>query len=248
MPGWLTQLRQGHPVEALASYLTTDQPELATIDALERLVSLQQHLRGKEFKQSLALLEASSPASLLDWARLKAQVARLQESAGLLDRRRPDEALTLLAEVDEAVLQGEAQTQRGTAHIFRSEALEAERSFAQALVADPRHYRALTNQGNLALEAGRVEEAIEAYQAAIKINPNFANAHHNLGVAYRRQGQIDKSVRAIKQSQRLLQQHDRGGARPAMRPNRGSPRLTRYLLYGAVAVIVILILRAQGIL
>lgn len=249
MQGWLTQLRQGYPVEALATYLTIDQPELDTIDALERLVSLQQHLRGKEFKQSLALLEAANPAELLDWDRLKVQVARLQESASLLDRHRPDEALTLLAEVDEAILQGEARTQRGTAHIFRDEALEAARCFAQALVADPRHYRALTNQGNLALEAGHLAEAIEAYQAAIKINPNFANAHHNLGVAYRRQGQIDKSVRAIKQSQRLLQQHDRGGARPETGPGRGgSRRMSRYLLYGAGAVIVILILRAQGIL
>lgn len=248
MSEWLTQLRQGYPVEALALYLSTDRPEVDTIDGLERLVVLQQRLRNKEFKPSLALLAEASPASLFDWDRLRAQVARLQESAALLDRRRPDEALKLLAEVDEAVLQGEAQTQRGTAHIFRGEPVEAERSFAQALVADPRHYRALTNQGNLALEAGRVDEAIEAYQAAIKISPNFANAHHNLGVAYRRQGQIDKSVRAIKQAQRVLQQHDRGGARPAMRPNRGSPRLTRYLLYGAVAVIIYLILRAQGIL
>ncbi len=248
MQDWLTQLRQGHPVEALALYLTTEQPEVATIDALERLVSLQQHLRNKEFGSGLALLEAPSPVSLLDWDRLKAQVARLQESASLLERRRPDEALALLAEVAEAVLQGEAQTQRGTAYIFRSEPAEAARSFEQALAADPRHHRALTNQGNLALEAGRVDEAIKAYQAAIKLNPSFANAHHNLGVAYRRQGQIDQSVRAIKQAQRLVQQRDHRGPRPETGPSRGSSRLRRYLLYGAVALIVYLILRSQGVI
>lgn len=246
MSSWLTQLSQGSPIEALALYLSTDQPEVATIDALERLVALQQRLRNKEFKQSLALLEPS-PASLLDWDRLRSQVARLQESASLLDGRRPDEALTLLAEVDEAILQGEAQTQRGTAYIFRGESVEAAHSFAQALAADPRHYRALTNQGNQALEAGRVDAAIEAYQAAIKLNPDFANAHHNLGVAYRRQGQIDKSVRAIKQAQRL-QQQDHQVIRTRAGPSRGGRKLSRYLLYGAVAVIAYLILRGQGVL
>lgn len=247
MSEWLTQLRQGYPVEALALYLSTDRPEVDIIDGLERLVVLQQRLRNKEFKPSLALLAESSPASLLDWDRLRAQVARLQESADLLDRRRPDEALKLLAEVDEAVLQGEAHTQRGTAHIFLGESMAAAHSFERALAADPKHHRALTNQGNLALEAGRLDEAIAAYQAAIRLNPDFANAHHNLGVAYRRQGQIDQSVRAIKQAQRLLQQHDRGTGRSAMGPRRGSPR-GRYLLYGVVAVVIFLFLRSQGIL
>jgi tetratricopeptide (TPR) repeat protein len=245
MQSWLTQLRLGYPSEALALYLTTDEPQAETAEALERLVALQARLRNREYKRSLALLEEARPADLLDWQRLRAQVACLQETASLLDQRRPDEALALLAEVDEAILQGEAETQRGTACIFRAEPEEAARCFDRALAADPKHFRALTNRGNLALEAGRVDEAIETYQAAIKLNPDFANAYHNLGVAYRRKGQIDKSVRAIKQAQRALQQRDREEARATL--GGGGLRLPRWLLYGAIAVIAYLILRAQGV-
>ena len=40
--------------------------------------------------------------------------------------------------------------------------------------------------GNYYLNLGRLEEAIIAYQQAIQIDPNHANAYFNLGLAYGR--------------------------------------------------------------
>ena len=41
---------------------------------------------------------------------------------------------------------------------------------------------------------GQIEEAIKAYQQAISINPQFAAAHHNLGVLLRRQGLLNEAI------------------------------------------------------
>ena len=46
--------------------------------------------------------------------------------------------------------------------------------------------------GNYYLNLGKLEEAIIAYQQAIQIDPNHANAYFNLGLAYGRQGQLDQ--------------------------------------------------------
>ena len=43
-------------------------------------------------------------------------------------------------------------------------------------------------QGDTYLNDGRIDEAIEQYNQAIEINPNFAIIHHQLGVAYNRKG------------------------------------------------------------
>ena len=37
-------------------------------------------------------------------------------------------------------------------------------------------------------QQGRIDEAIREYQAALRINPDDAEAHYNLGVVYGQQG------------------------------------------------------------
>ena len=39
-------------------------------------------------------------------------------------------------------------------------------------------------------QQGRTDEAIREYQAALRINPDYAKAHCNLGVAYARTGPL----------------------------------------------------------
>jgi tetratricopeptide (TPR) repeat protein len=52
--------------------------------------------------------------------------------------------------------------------------------------------------GNLCLQQGRYQDAIRAYQAALKDDPSFAEAWSNLAVAYQDAGQNDKALAAFK--------------------------------------------------
>jgi serine/threonine protein kinase/Flp pilus assembly protein TadD len=54
--------------------------------------------------------------------------------------------------------------------------------------------RNFLGQGDAYLNEGRVEEAIEQYNQALEINPNFAIIHHQLGVAYLRRGLASYSL------------------------------------------------------
>ena len=47
---------------------------------------------------------------------------------------------------------------------------------------------------------GKVDEAIKAYERALSINPNFADAHHNIGNALFEQGKLDQAIEAYKKS------------------------------------------------
>jgi len=53
------------------------------------------------------------------------------------------------------------------------------------------HFR----RGLIFLQQGRWDEAIREYQAALRINPEYAEAHYNLGVAYAEQGRLDEAIR-----------------------------------------------------
>jgi tetratricopeptide (TPR) repeat protein len=48
-------------------------------------------------------------------------------------------------------------------------------------------------QGDTYLNDGRFDDAIEQYNQALQINPNFAILHHQMGVAYKRKGLLSYS-------------------------------------------------------
>ncbi len=52
--------------------------------------------------------------------------------------------------------------------------------------------------GNLCLQQGRYPEAIAAYEAALKGDPDFAEAWNNLAIAYQDLGQDDKAMEAFR--------------------------------------------------
>jgi Flp pilus assembly protein TadD len=59
---------------------------------------------------------------------------------------------------------------------------------------DPTESRRLVNQGNTLLGEERVEEAIAAYREAIVVQPQLAEAHHNLGIALRKSGRLVEAL------------------------------------------------------
>jgi tetratricopeptide (TPR) repeat protein len=98
-----------------------------------------------------------------------------------------------------------ALSKRGVCHIRLGERELAARDFEEALRVDARCLSALVNLGNMALEEDRVDDAIARYSAALKLDEDYAMAHHNLGVAYRRQGKVAQSVRELRTAAKLEQ-------------------------------------------
>ena len=59
------------------------------------------------------------------------------------------------------------------------------------------------NLGNAYGKLGRYNEAVEAYEKAIRIKPDYANAHYNLGVAYGKLNRYNEAIEAYKQAIRI---------------------------------------------
>jgi tetratricopeptide (TPR) repeat protein len=106
---------------------------------------------------------------------------------------------------------------RGVARIRLERREAAHADFEAALQIKPRFAPALTNLGNLALEAGDVEAAIARYRRAVDSDPEYAIAYLNLSVAYKRSGRIADGVRALRQAQRIEQRAIAGSWRRARR-------------------------------
>ncbi len=70
---------------------------------------------------------------------------------------------------------------------------EAIAAYQEVLIRDGRNTAALQNLGNALLEAGRIDEAILAYQKALQISPQ-SGLYYNLAVAFLRQKQYDKAL------------------------------------------------------
>ena len=48
-----------------------------------------------------------------------------------------------------------------------------------------------------------MDEAIAEFRAAIRVNPDFAIGHYNLGVALKKQGKLDEAIAEFRAAIRL---------------------------------------------
>jgi protein O-mannosyl-transferase len=67
----------------------------------------------------------------------------------------------------------------------------------------PDNVRARSNLGRALLNAGRMPEAIEQYEQALRIQPNFAPAHDSLANALVQEGRLDEAIRHYEQALRF---------------------------------------------
>ena len=54
--------------------------------------------------------------------------------------------------------------------------------------------------GNALQEQGKLEEAIEAYNKALAIKPDYAEAYYNMGIALQEQGKLEEAIEAYNKS------------------------------------------------
>ena len=108
---------------------------------------------------------------------------------------------------DAALAAAADDRQRALAHNKRALVAlgRGDRPAAQALLDEAlRTYAAcvpaIVNAGNLLLEAGDIPGAIARFEAAIALDPDYPEAHHNLGVAYRRAGRRSDAVRELRRA------------------------------------------------
>lgn len=141
------------------------------------------------------------------WLRSEQPLSPLAAGVRALDRGRTAEALAFLdaahlaarTDAERAVI----ENKRGVAYVQRGDRAAALAAFSAALDADPRCVPALTNIGNLLLEDGALDEAIVHYEAALRLDDDYALAHLSLGVAYKRLGRRGDAVRELRRAHRL---------------------------------------------
>ncbi len=191
--------------------------------ALERVVELIQALRAKEYTNAKRVSLGGIKEILnLETNGVPEAISAL-ERAEKASRSDLQAAETALHEAREhRLICAEAENQLGVLAALGGESNWAQTHFEAALMADPRHYRAITNLGNLNLEAGEVTVAEARYREALTINPDYATAHNNLAAALRKQGKRSASVAALKRSQRLAM---KAFSKPASNPDGSSPAI-----------------------
>ena len=61
-------------------------------------------------------------------------------------------------------------------------------------------FEKLTNDGNTLFGGKEFEKAIQKYKTALRIEPNSAETHGNLGAAYASNGKFDEAISEFKEA------------------------------------------------
>lgn len=80
---------------------------------------------------------------------------------------------------------------------------KAAAAYRLALAINPQQIEANVFLANFLTDTNRVEEAVPLLQAALKSNPNHAEAHWEMGYAFRYAGMLDESIRECETARRI---------------------------------------------
>src|SRR5262245_47734565 len=77
---------------------------------------------------------------------------------------------------------------------------QADHVYRQILQADPQHVDALHLLGVVAYQVGRSDLAAQYLGEALRLKPDFAEAHYNLGIALQGQTRLEEAVASYRQA------------------------------------------------
>jgi DNA-binding winged helix-turn-helix (wHTH) protein/TolB-like protein/Tfp pilus assembly protein PilF len=102
----------------------------------------------------------------------------------------------------------------------REQYQKAEEAYEKALSLQPAQIEARVYMANMFTDTGRVEQAVPLLREALKANPNHAEAHWELGYAYRFAGALQESVSECERARQLD---------PSVKLNSSAPNSYLYL-------------------
>ncbi|MFO7692240.1 MAG: tetratricopeptide repeat protein [Vicinamibacterales bacterium] len=100
--------------------------------------------------------------------------------------------------------QAPAGTPPAAAAVFDETQATALRNIAEK---DPANVQSRVQLGNLYFDAERYQDAIQWYEAALKLNPNDVSVSTDLGVCFYYTNQPDRAVRQMEESLRIDPRH-----------------------------------------
>jgi tetratricopeptide (TPR) repeat protein len=225
---WRSSLERHQYEEALArlkALALVGQGDSSSEESLERLVRFFEYLRAKNYL-------AAKRINTSGWNAMDLQVLGLDEMLDALlsaeqSWRNGDERVrqALKPALEHPLTCAEANNQFGVLEAVCEKPELARQYFQAALASDSRHYRAITNLGNLELEIGNLQTAEMRYREALKLNPEYSVAYNNLAAVLKRQGKRGEAVDMLKKSQRMsikeLRQHDKQAVSGSRNPLTG---------------------------
>lgn len=213
-------------------------PEM--LAAVQAMMALLGAVRSKQFLKALRQVPNLEPLrEFLSPEALKGAIENLQQTEDK-EINQPEELTRVLQQaLDNPYTRAEALNRIGVLHVRLKDAVQARVHFDQAIQADPKHFRAITNLGNLALEAGNNQEAESLYKRALELNPEYHLAHNNLAVLQRKQKRIGDSIKSLKKSQRFEQRAISEKAREESRAQPSTVKFGVIAFYILIAVVVV---------
>ncbi|NJK44161.1 MAG: tetratricopeptide repeat protein [Pleurocapsa sp. SU_196_0] len=173
--------------------------------------------RGRPGRLRAKNYDGASKTSLEGWEELGLEVVGLSRAIEALreadgNYRNGEAKVRDALEIAAArwLTRGEAENGIGVLEALVGNSDLARTHFQAALSADLRHYRAITNLGNLELEAGNLERAEELYKQVVQLNPDYSVVYNNLAAVMRKRGKRHDAVEYLKKSQRLYMRELRG--------------------------------------
>jgi tetratricopeptide (TPR) repeat protein len=131
----------------------------------------------------------------------------LARGTAALERGRVEEAIAAFGEAfaiaGDADGRAAALNKRGVANVTCGRRERALADFLAALAEVPRFSPALVNVGNMLLEDGDFEDAIDYYDAAVRADERYAPAYRHRGIAHKRAGRFGAGVRDLRVATKL---------------------------------------------
>ena len=149
---------------------TTSEQSAKLLDELyARLATAPDQATADQIAQAIEQLWLHSGSPTADLLVARASVAAEAQNRGL--------AMKLLnAAVELQPDYAEAWNRRAYVYYLDNDYKRALGDLRRVLALEPRHYKALEGLGNLLLQLGEKKAALEAYESALKVNPNLPGA------------------------------------------------------------------------